>query len=229
MQVVICHFDRSSGHLPNGTSMKALTLLATTIFLLFSIAPAAHAGIIAGKVSDESGRALSGVNVCLLPAGAVPGSDRVCLRQNASNGQGRYRFRMNKPGAYAIEIRDERFETYVWNAVATHAVIKTRDQDIRGLDFKRQFRFGNFRNQMTITADHLPELFTRDLVAMATFVKLYVADAASTSGQKLLFLGRVTDVAQLAIKLSLPSTAQAIQYEVFGQGLNASGTIPVVL
>ena len=209
--------------------MKALNLLVMTITLMFSISPAAHAGVVAGKVSDESGRAMSGVNVCLLPAGAVPGSDRVCLRQNATNAQGRYRFRMNKPGAYAIEIRDERFETYVWNAVATHAVIETRDQDVRGLNFKRQFRFGNFRNQMTVTADHLPELFARDLGAMATFVKLYVADAAATSGQKLLFLGRVTDVAQLAIKLSLPSTAQEIQYEVFGQGLSVSGTIPVVL
>ena len=209
--------------------MKTLTLLATTIFVLSSIAQAVQAGVITGKVSDESGRAISGVNVCLLPAGAVPGSDRACLRQNLSNAQGRYRFRMNKPGAYAVEIRDERFEAYVWNAVATHAVVERRDQDVRGLNFKRQFRFGNFRNQLTITADHLPELFARDLGSMATFVKLYVDDAAATSGQKLLFLGRVTDVAQLAIKLSLPSTAQTIQYEVFGQGLNASGSIPVVL
>jgi hypothetical protein len=196
--------------------------IAAALAALSQTALSANLG---GLVKNEAGQGLPAVNLCLLPEDYVPGSNRDCLQQQASDGTGRYAFTNTQPGRYLIEVRDARFPNHVWKAPAPLAVVGAAD--VANHDLQQQFSFSNFKQELMVTAEHLPELQTFNLAAEPVFVKLYVAEASAPAGQKLLFLGRIGDLNNLSVKLSLPSPATEIRYEIYSPSQSVGGAIPL--
>lgn len=198
--------------------------------LLTVLAFASQAAIsaeIGGTVKDERGQALAGVNLCLLPPTALPDSNENCLQQQLTDASGQFRFTVPEPGQYRVTVRDGRQATYVFNPVAPTAVIRDVSTTVAGLTLQRQFNFSNFQQELTISSDFLPELFTLDLGAEPAYLKLYLLDPSAPAGQKLLFIGEVSDPNNLAVKLSLPWGTKAVQYEIYNSTQTLRGAIPL--
>jgi len=206
--------------------MTMFNWVTLTMVLTFASKVALSAAL-GGMVKDEAGQGLPGINVCLLPQDYLPGSNQDCLQQQITNDAGNYGFQNVAAGEYVLEVRDARLDAYVWKTPAPRAVLTHVSSAVTGFDLQRQFNFSNFQHELTVTGEHLADLYTFDLAAEPVFLKLYLADPANPDGQKVLFLGRVSDANHLAIKLSLPRSASAISYEIYNSAQTLSGAIPL--
>jgi hypothetical protein len=189
----------------------------------------AMAGDIKGQITDEQGKALKGVRVCLSVPGAAPGD---CVKTRFSNKSGDYAFNGLQAGDYRVEVlsgaslaarKADPYPNLAWAPVSHNISLTSRSQRTAGADFVGSFNFSNFQAEIQLSGGDFPELATYDVVNDYVFLKVFTLDARSGE-QNLIYLGQVTDVSKLLIEVSVPLSAQQLYYETY----SADAPTPIV-
>lgn len=215
-----------------GPSTAGLLLTRACIAIGLLLAPHfAMAASVTGKAVNADGEPLYKAAVCLAPVG-TPGR---CAKIRATDKKGGYTFSGLKTGDnYTITINGDRsasnrkfqaFSNYAWSPASQQFSVLARNEKIRADDFVGTFNFSNFQRVVSLTATDFPALTEIDLGGSYVALKVFIPAAIEGEAPQTIFLGQVTDAANLSIDASVPLAVASIAYEIFSATLSIRGSI----
>jgi hypothetical protein len=179
------------------------------------------AGQIQGEVTNEQGTALQGVRICLSLPDTGTGQ---CYKDTFTDRNGSYSFRgLNEVQPYTVKVltdgslkarKADPYPRYAWGPASREVALASKKDKVGNIDFTGSFNFSNFQAAFAISGGDIPELGNYDLANDYVFLKIYTTDAGE-SDQNLIYLGQVTDIANLLIEVSVPLATTELLYEVY--------------
>jgi len=207
--------------------MRASTLCAAGTALALLASPALGASV-KGIAREAGGRGVEGVGICLLRRPLDSGLTGPCFAETRTDPKGRFALRSVDPGRYVVAIRDEGPGNRVWDPPSRRVAISVGGPSAKALRFQRRFGFANFQPEITVGAATIPELASFDPVDDLVFLRIFVVDESDPGASPtVLFLGQITSLDGLAIKLSLPWQVSRVFYEVYDPTRSVSGSIAI--
>ncbi len=186
---------------------------------------------IAGEVTSASGAPLQKVPLCLRDSENAT----ECLKVRFSDRSGAYSFKGVKAGrAYTIAIfldrsaasrKFDNYKTYVWTSEQS-VFVEGKNQAVTLPPFVGKFNYSNFQRTVELSAADFPEIGQVDTASQPVFLKVSYAPVGSPElPPETVFLGQVTDPANLRLEAMVPLAVTAIDYQLFSAANSYTGRI----